>query len=58
MICLLYELDHDENVFNNLMSVFVLKIIILIYLYYDFDFVMEVIDILVDEDKGCLWDKV
>lgn len=58
MICLLYELDYDENVFNNLMSVFVLKIIILIYLYYDFDFVMEVIDILVDEDKGCLWDKV
>lgn len=50
--------DHDENAFNNLTSVFVPKIITSTYLYHDFDFATEVIDTLVDEDKGCPWDKV
>ncbi len=27
-------------------------------MYHDFDFATEVIDTLVDEDKGCPWDKV
>lgn len=45
-------MDHDENAFNNLTSVFVPKIITSTYLYHDFDFATEVIDTLVDEDKG------
>lgn len=56
--CPLYELDHDENAFNNLTSVFVPKITTPTYLYHDFDFATEVIDTLVDENKGCPWDKV
>lgn len=47
-----------KNAFNNLTSVFVPKIITSTYLYHDFDFATEVIDTLVDEDKGCPWDKV
>ncbi|GKS40214.1 MazG nucleotide pyrophosphohydrolase domain-containing protein [Staphylococcus argenteus] len=55
--CPLYELDHDEKAFNNLTSVFILKITTQSYLYNDFDFATEVIDTLVDDEKGCPWDK-
>lgn len=55
--CPLYELDHDEKAFNNLTSVFIPKITTQSYLYNDFDFATEVIDTLVDDEKGCPWDK-
>ncbi|BCN87519.1 MazG nucleotide pyrophosphohydrolase domain-containing protein [Staphylococcus argenteus] len=55
--CPLYELDHDEKAFNNLTSVFIPKITTQSYLYNDFGFATEVIDTLVDDEKGCPWDK-
>ncbi|MGK3134094.1 MazG nucleotide pyrophosphohydrolase domain-containing protein [Staphylococcus argenteus] len=55
--CPLYELDHDDKAFNNLTSVFIPKITTHSYLYNDFDFATEVIDTLVDDEKGCPWDK-
>ncbi|UMT81072.1 SAM-dependent methyltransferase [Staphylococcus roterodami] len=55
--CPLYELDHDEKAFNNLTSIFIPKITTQSYLYNDFDFATEVIDTLVDDEKGCPWDK-
>lgn len=58
MTCPLYELDHDEKAFNNLTSIFIPKITTQSYLYNDFDFATEVIDTLVDDEKGCPWDKV
>lgn len=54
----LFELDHDEAVFNNLTSVFVPKVVKEEEKYQDFDFAVEVIDRLVDDDNGCPWDRV
>ncbi|QDW85431.1 nucleotide pyrophosphohydrolase [Staphylococcus pasteuri] len=56
--CALYELDHFEDAFNNLTSVFVPQVIESEALYNDFDFAEQTIDLLVDDEKGCPWDKV
>lgn len=56
--CALYELDHDDTLFNNLTSVFVPKIVEDQALYYDFDYAVGVIDLLVDDEHGCPWDRV
>lgn len=55
--CPLFELDHDDC-FTNLTSVFIPKIIDDTLLYNDFDFADQVINRLVDDEKGCPWDKV
>ena len=54
----LFELDHNEDMFNNLTSVFVPKITRDEDMYTDFDFAVYIIDHLVDDEKGCPWDRV
>lgn len=54
----LFELDHNEDMFNNLTSVFVPKITRDEDIYTDFDFAVYIIDHLVDDEKGCPWDRV
>ena len=56
--CPLYEIDHHENEFNNLTSIFVPKVEGEKALYQDFDYAVQTIDVLVDDEKGCPWDKV
>ncbi|MCU7258272.1 SAM-dependent methyltransferase, partial [Pseudomonas aeruginosa] len=56
--CPLFELDHFDTTFNNLTSVFVPKIVADESLYNDFNFAEQTIDLLVDDEKGCPWDKV
>ena len=56
--CALFELDHFDTAFNNLTSVFVPKIVANESLYNDFNFAEQTIDLLVDDEKGCPWDKV
>ena len=53
----LFELDHNEDMFNNLTSVFVPKITRDEDMYTDFDFAVYIIDHLVDDEKGP-WDRV
>ena len=53
----LYELDRDASYFNNLTSVFVPAVEDERVLYSDFDFAVQTIDTLVDDDHGCPWDK-
>lgn len=55
--CPLFEIDHYENEFNNLTSLFIPKIDDEA-LYHDFDYAVQIIDVLVDDEKGCPWDKV
>lgn len=47
-----------DTTFNNLTSVFVPKIVADESLYNDFNFAEQTIDLLVDDEKGCPWDKV
>ena len=54
----LYELDHHEEAFNNLTSVFVPKVTDEEAMYQDFDFAVQIIDRLVDDEKGCPWDRI
>ncbi|WP_049388974.1 MazG nucleotide pyrophosphohydrolase domain-containing protein [Staphylococcus capitis] len=56
--CPLYEIDHHENEFNNLTSIFVPKVEDEKALYQDFDYAVQTIDVLVDDEKGCPWVKV
>ena len=56
--CALFELDYFDTAFNNLTSVFVPKIVANESLYNDFNFAEQTIDLLVDDEKGCPWDKV
>ncbi len=56
--CPLYEIDHYENEFNNLTSLFIPKVTDNDAFYEDFDFAVQIIDLLVDDEKGCPWDKV
>ncbi|UXV34827.1 SAM-dependent methyltransferase [Staphylococcus sp. IVB6181] len=53
----LYELDHHD-VFSNLTSVFLPRVEDEALMHRDFDYATEVIDTLVDDEKGCPWDKV
>lgn len=48
----LFELDHNEDMFNNLTSVFVPKITRDEDMYTDFDFAVYIIDHLVDDEKA------
>ncbi|RZI03807.1 nucleotide pyrophosphohydrolase [Staphylococcus condimenti] len=52
----LFELDHHD-IFSNLTSVFVPRIEDADLMHRDFDFAETVIDTLVDDEKGCSWDK-
>ncbi|BGE83404.1 MazG nucleotide pyrophosphohydrolase domain-containing protein [Staphylococcus petrasii] len=54
----LFELDRDEDIFNNLTSVFVPKVTNDEAMYQDFDFAVQTIDRLVDDENGCPWDRV
>ncbi|GGG98198.1 nucleotide pyrophosphohydrolase [Staphylococcus pragensis] len=54
----LFELDRDEAIFNNLTSVFVPKVTDDEAMYQDFDFAVQTIDRLVDDENGCPWDRV
>ncbi|EHJ08344.1 MazG nucleotide pyrophosphohydrolase domain-containing protein [Staphylococcus simiae] len=56
--CPLYELDHYDSTFNNLTSVFIPMMSQREDFYNDFDFAVEVIDTLVDDNDGCPWDKI
>lgn len=53
----LYELDRHD-VFSNLTSVFIPRIEDEAMMHGDFDYAVQVIDTLVDDEKGCPWDKV
>ena len=52
----LFELDHHD-LFSNLTSVFIPRVEDADLMHRDFDFAESVIDTLVDDDKGCPWDK-
>ena len=54
----LFELDHHEDAFNNLTSVYVPKVTNDEVLYRNFDYAVEIIDRLVDDETGCPWDRV
>ncbi|MCJ1657134.1 MazG nucleotide pyrophosphohydrolase domain-containing protein [Staphylococcus sp. NRL 16/872] len=54
----LFELDRDEDIFNNLTSVFVPKVTNDEAMYQDFDFAVQTIDRLVADENGCPWDRV
>ena len=56
--CPLYEIDRYDDYFNNLTSLFIPKINEDTLLYQDFDYAVQTIDLLVDNEKGCPWDKV
>ena len=56
--CPLYEIDHHENEFNNLTSLYIPKVNDDKAFYQDFDFAVQTIDLLVDDEKGCPWDKI
>lgn len=53
----LYELDRHD-IFSNLTSVFIPRIEDETLMHSDFDYAVKVIDTLVDDDKGCPWDKI
>ncbi|PTE80504.1 MazG nucleotide pyrophosphohydrolase domain-containing protein [Staphylococcus cohnii] len=54
----LYEIDHYDEVFNNITSVFIPKVEIEETYFGDFNYAVGIIDHLVDDEKGCPWDKV
>ncbi|MBB2508999.1 Nucleoside triphosphate pyrophosphohydrolase/pyrophosphatase MazG [Staphylococcus cohnii subsp. cohnii] len=54
----LYEIDHHDEVFNNITSVFIPKVEIEETYFGDFNYAVGIIDHLVDDEKGCPWDKV
>ncbi|MFW0762042.1 MazG nucleotide pyrophosphohydrolase domain-containing protein [Staphylococcus cohnii] len=54
----LYEIDHYNEVFNNITSVFIPKVEIEETYFGDFNYAVGIIDHLVDDEKGCPWDKV
>ncbi|PTI47920.1 MazG nucleotide pyrophosphohydrolase domain-containing protein [Staphylococcus succinus] len=54
----LFELDHYASIFSNLTSVLIPKVEQEVSYYSDFYFAANIIDQLVDEEKGCPWDKV
>lgn len=54
----LYEIDHYDEVFNNITSVFIPKVEIEETYFGDFNYAIGIIDHLVDDEKGCPWDKV
>lgn len=54
----LYEIDHYDDVFNNITSVFIPKVETEEAYFGDFDHAVGIIDHLVDDEKGCPWDKV
>lgn len=54
----LYEIDHYDDVFNNITSVFIPKVETEEAYFGDFDYAVGIIDHLVDDEKGCPWDKV
>ncbi|MCG7342294.1 SAM-dependent methyltransferase [Staphylococcus auricularis] len=53
----LHEIDFDEAWYDNLTSVLVPRVTEPQSLYGDFEFATQVIDHLVDDEKGCPWDK-
>ena len=53
----LHELDFESEAFTNLTSVFVPRVEATQAYYSDFTYATEVIDLLVDDEKGCPWDK-
>ncbi|MCU5747030.1 SAM-dependent methyltransferase [Staphylococcus sp. SQ8-PEA] len=53
----LYELDFHSSYFTNLTSVFLPKVEEDKAYYSDFTYATEIIDLLVDDEKGCPWDK-
>ena len=53
----LHELDFESEAFTNLTSVFVPRVEAAQAYYSDFTYATEVIDLLVDDEKGCPWDK-
>ncbi|EKU46161.1 MazG nucleotide pyrophosphohydrolase domain-containing protein [Staphylococcus massiliensis] len=55
--CPLYELDHYAH-YNNLTSVFIPKVTEEQDFVGEFSYLEAVIDLLVDDEKGCPWDKV
>ena len=54
----LYEIDHYDDVFNNITSVFIPKVETEEAYFGDFDYAVGIINHLVDDEKGCPWDKV
>ena len=54
----LYEIDHYDEVFNNITSVFIPKVEIEETYFGDFNYAVGIIEHLVDDEKGCPWDKV
>ena len=54
----LYEIDHYNEVFNNITSVFIPKVEIEETYFGDFNYAVGIIDHLVDDEKGCPLDKV
>lgn len=54
----LYEIDHHDEVFNNITSVFIPKVEIEETYFGVFNYAVGIIDHLVDDEKGCPWDKV
>ena len=50
--CPLYEIDRYDDYFNNLTSLFIPKINEDTLLYQDFDYAVQTIDLLVDNEKG------
>ena len=54
----LYEIDHYDDVFNNITSVFIPKVETEEAYFGDFDYAVGIINHLVDDEKGCPCDKV
>ena len=54
----LYEIDHYDEVFNNITSLFIPKVESEETYLSDFNFAVGIIEHLVDDEKGCPWDKV
>ncbi|NWK84893.1 MazG family protein [Staphylococcus sp. GSSP0090] len=54
----LYELDHHAEIFSNLTSVFIKRVENDTAYMADFEYAVGIIDRLVDDEKGCPWDKV
>ena len=54
----LYEIDHYDDVFNNTTSVSIPKVETEEAYFGDFDYAVGIINHLVDDEKGCPWDKV
>lgn len=52
------NLINHEDAFNNLTSVYVPKVTNDEVLYRNFDYAVEIIDRLVDDETGCPWDRV